>query len=709
MPTVAKTSSKLAKLGDISTFNVSTTAVSADPADSAGSVPSLTATFANGTDTEYLIGEDVSVASPSISMFEGKVVSRSKAPNSATYNLSVDSIMARLNTELRTYPLADYGLTSDNVYLPLYCLEYWSQQCGVFYTKVTGNVLLYQSGYGHFGLFARDYTRPLRANRIINSGGTAGGVYSRYGRILTGFGYNFDAVATFPKDRYLATPVPNNSERLVFGADIDLVGTGRTADLTWSLKRYNGTAPGIRISVDSEEGFRLKSSDDNGVFGTRITSVVPKGDMYSVYASVSQSGSDTRFTLKVYDSAGVLKDSQTVLYATNVKGNLALTSVKYRGFLGGSGSDLAYANMFVSRMSADPVKKFGDAKALTPGLRGDRFMVGFSGNVWEHIKQYCSLYHLDIGYVNGTLTVGPRQRATVFGASLNEGTTTIQDREQARNVEVVNQNHKATGITPSVLWKADSVYQVAVGEVQEFTVQTPHSILETSQPVCVSGINPFPYKSGAGQYVVTGSDGYIVSPAFWADQGGSITTDITDVEGEIKVTIKGPDYDSSRAPYRISEGDAGRPALYITGLGVLSKPETLKVGTGKAKAAKDVGVTLDSPFIGNAEHAYDAAVYAARTYATPDTTLSLAEPLAYDVVSKLGTYPVGSVVKMDGNILRVVSASQNASSLSGTAVQHNTLYQLKRSFAGMTIAQQKAYYAGKTIGQVNIKPIMKVV
>ena len=124
----------------------------------------------------------------------------------------------------------------------------------------------------------------------------------------------------------------------MLGVDVDLTGTGRTAEVTWNFKRYNGTKPGVRISVDSEEGFRLKSSDDNGIFSTRITSVVPKGDLYSVYASVSQSGTDTRFTLTVFDSSGVLRDTQTVLYASNLKGNLAMTSVKAHGNLGGSGT-----------------------------------------------------------------------------------------------------------------------------------------------------------------------------------------------------------------------------------------------------------------------------------------------------------------------------------------------------------------------------------
>lgn len=713
MPVTAKTSSKLAKLGEISTFDVSTTAIPVNTADSTGSVPSLGATFVDGTDTEYLVGESLTLTAPSIGSFTGEVVSRSKTANSNRYNVSVDSILARLNSEIRTYPLSDYNTGTESTYIPLYSLEYWTQQCGLFFTKVDGDVLYYQSGYGHFGVFAKDYNKMLRSNLIVNPGGTQGGMYVRYGRVWTGFGYDYDNKVVFQKGRYLSTPIPTNTQtdRLVFGADIDLTGTGRTADITWQLSGPAGVKPAVQLSVDSEYGFILKSSSSGavGTFNTRISSPAAKGKLYSVYASVSQATTTTRFTITVFDSTGALVDNQTVFIGVDISGNLALTSTVCHGYLGGSGNELVYGNVFVSRMAAVPTKRFGDAKALTLGTKGTNFIVGFSGNVWEHVKQYCSIFHLDISYQNGILNIGPRQRDVIVGSSLSELTTTVQNREQARNVEVTVQNHVGTGVTPTVLWKADSVYQVAVGEVQEFTVQTPHSILETSQPVCVSGISPFPYKTGAGQYVVTGSDGYIVSPTFWRDQGGSITTETTENEGEIKVIIKGPDYDSSRAPYRISEGDAGRPALYVTGIGILSDPKTLKVGTGKGTAAKDIGVSIDSPFLSNARLAYDAAARASQVYATPDVSTSIAEPLLYDEVSKLGAFPAGAITKLDGNIFRVVAAAQNYSSLSGTAAQHNTIYQLKRSFSGQTIQQMKDYYAGKTIGQVNIKPLKKKV
>jgi hypothetical protein len=289
----------------------------------------------------------------------------------------------------------------------------------------------------------------------------------------------------------------------------------------------------------------------------------------------------------------------------------------------------------------------------------------------------------------------------------------ISKRDQARFVEVVCQNSVPTlsgnSVLPMVMWKADTVYQVAVGETQTFLVQTDHSILQLSQPVAVSGITPFPYTSGAGQYVVTGSDGYIVAPQFWRDQGGSITVDTTDNEGEIKVTITGPKFDSVRAPYRISEGDAGRPALYVSGQGVINTPTTLRVSTGNTKAAKEVGVTLDNPFIANVTLAYDAAARAARKFATPDVSVTVNEALDYDSPSALGVIPAGQLIKRDGNILRLTDVTQSPSGISGTAVQHNTIAQVKKSFgSGTTIAQAKTYNAGKTIGQANLKPLKVV-
>jgi hypothetical protein len=146
----------------------------------------------------------------------------------------------------------------------------------------------------------------------------------------------------------------------------------------------------------------------------------------------------------------------------------------------------------------------------------------------------------------------------------------------------------------------------------------------------------------------------------------------------------------------------------VTGQGVINTPTTLKVSTGNTKAAKEVGVTIDNPFIGDATLAYDAAARAARKFATPDVSVSISEALDYDSPSALGIIPTGQLIKRDGNILRVTDSTQTHSTMSGNASQHNTIAQVKQSFGPGTIAQAKTYYAGKTIGQTNLKPLKVV-
>ena len=719
MPTVAKTSAKHAKLGDLNTYTVSTSALPIDTADSAGSIPTVSATFVDGENVENLVSESFTITNPTVGKYDGDVVGVSKSANSNRYSLDVHNIMNRLNSIHRLYPLSDFNDTAESVYVPTYVLEYWTQQCGIFYSKIPGDRLFFQSQYGHYGAWAKDITRPLKSSLSLYSGSETFGPQINNGRIVNKIPRDSEALLTFPTNTALSEmgsylpvliPATPNTEVMVFGGTVGLWGSGREGLITWHLKDMAGKKRSLRVVFNTATGFTVQTSDNGTTFTSRVTVPVPGTGDYHFSIGLNKTATGTKIQLKVINTSSVLVGSnEATVTGSPIKDSMALTQVAYRGSNVGTGSALLYSDIHISLMDALPSLWPEAQKSITTGTKGSAFMVGFSGNVWEHIKQYCSIYHLDMNYRNGKLTIEPRQKDVKVGASLSELSTRIADREKARHVEVVNQQHTPTGPNYKVMWAADQVYQVAVGEVQEFTVQTDHSILSLAQPICVSGITPYPYTGGTGQYVVTGSDGYIVSPAFWNDQGGSITCDITENEGEIKVKIKGPDFDSVRAPYRISEGDAGRPALYITGLGVLTDPVTLKVPTGNSKAAKDVGTKIESPFIGNAKQAYDAAARASRAYATPEVTVSFAEPTGYDEVSKLGTVPAGSLVKNGGNIMRVTDASQTPSMLSGTTVQHNTIYQLKRSYGtGATVADMNEYNDDKPIGKVNLNP-MKVI
>lgn len=712
MPTTVKTSAKHGALGDLSTYTVATAAMPTDVADSGGAVPSISATFVDGKDTEYLIGESFALASPSLGKYDGDIVNVGMGKGTNRYSLDVHNIMARLNTEHRLYPLADYNGVESS-FLPVFTLEYWTQQCGIFYSKVPGTPLFFQSQWGHFGAWARDITRPLKS--ALFSGGESFQADWAEGRLMNNFPRNTQAILTFPAKAQLTdmgTQLPvliPSSGHMVFSSTIGLYGADRVGHTIWRLTDAGGTNRYLRVTASSTGSLKLSTSEDGTSYATRSTIPVPPNGVYTFYVGVSQNATQTTFNFSVYDSVGSYGTHITTVTGTGIRGSLALSQVTYVGDNIGSGAKLLYADTFISQMDTIPVGRLQPQKSLSAGVKTSTHMVGFSGNVWEHMKQFCAVYHLDVNYRNGLLTFEPRKKDIKVGASLSVLNTTIQNRETARNVEVVNRQHTATGSAPKVMWKADTVYQVAVGEVQEFTVQTDHSIMAVSQPVCVSGISPFPYVSGAGQYVVTGSDGYIVSPAFWNDQGGSVTCDITDVEGEIKIRIKGPDFDSSRAPYRISEGDAGRPALYITGTGVKADPKTMKVSTGNSKAAKDVGVTIDSPFIGTVKHAYDAAVRAAEAFASPEVSVAFAEPIGYDEDSALGDVPAGELIKSGGNVYRIREASQTNSLVSGSASQHTTLYQYNRSFGDTaTVADVNAYNGDKPVGKVNLKPLKEV-
>lgn len=717
MPTKVTTSAQYAKLGDLSTYNVSTAAMPVDTADSGGAVPTINTTFVDGTDVDYLIDEDFSITSPTLGTYDGTIVSVSKGAGTNRYSADVHNIMSRLNTEHRLYPLSDL-FTAESPWLPLNTLEYWTQQCGIFYAKVPGDVLFYQSQHGHYGAWAKGITRSLRSYIFRYSGAEDFTSLVTWNRPMNVIPRDSEAIVKFPgKDTlsdmgsYLPLMVPTvaSGNVMVFGGVIGLNGSGRKITETFNLLDSSGKARALRISADETSGLVLSSSENGTTFTDRVVIPILNGQ-YQFYASIQRDVAGTNFQLKVLNSDGTQRGLGGTTVASAIRDSLSLISVSTKGLNQGSGSATVHGDTFISVMKAVPSTLLPYQKAGTPGTKGTDFMVGFSGNVWEHIKQFCSIYHLEMNYRNGKLTTEPRQRDLKVGAELSSLETRVSHREPARNVEVINKQHEPTGGFPyKTMWSADTVYQVGVGEVQEFTVQTDHSIEVVSNPVCVNGIDPLPYKEGAGQYVVTGSDGYIVAPAFWQDQGGKITCDITDKEGEIKIRIKGPDFDSSRAPYRISEGDAGRPALHITGVGVKSNPVTLKVPTGNSKAAKDVGVTIDSPFIGNRKHAYDAAARAAKTFATADREITFDEPITYDEVSKLSTVPAGALVKQDGNVLRVTEASQTHSLISGSASPHNTIYQVKRSFtAGGVLGKikdAKTYYGGKPIGKTNLKPL----
>jgi hypothetical protein len=224
-----------------------------------------------------------------------------------------------------------------------------------------------------------------------------------------------------------------------------------------------------------------------------------------------------------------------------------------------------------------------------------------------------------------------------------------------------------------------------------------------------------PYTSSFGSYVIWGNDGYVVDPQWWKDNGGSITVQPTGVHGEIELTFQAPTVDTVRAPYRVSEGVADRPALYIMGKGLKQKKaKTVKVYTGYPEAAQDVGVKLESPFVVTKLMALNAGNKLSAGYGSTDSTLSFdisqAEKTAPELVSD-PTTPLNESVYYAGSHYRIEAQTVNHGKISvGTARRHNTIAGVNGEFAtGKTIADWNVLHAGKVIRDTNIAPLPRYV
>ncbi len=349
---------------------------------------------------------------------------------------------------------------------------------------------------------------------------------------------------------------------------------------------------------------------------------------------------------------------------------------------------------------------------------------GFVGNLWDKIKQMCSALGLQC-YSTGS-KIGLTKPGKISIELIEPAGTAfaISRGDVVREVKVTNHRHTTT--TSGVFAKADSVYSVEAGEVQEVSITTAGTPALVNNPVCVAGMN-LNATGGTGQYVVTGQDGYIISPALWRDLGGSIVARVsTEDASEIIVTITAPE-DESRAPYRISEGE-DRPALWITGAGVLSNPEEIVVATGNSNAAQE---TIDAPenvYIRDIATAYKCAFRLAQAYAGPSVTLTLSgvpeliltsRSFSYTVppydtqyqvpekeLTEMSGFLAGALYKYDDSVYRIITASYTNKTTTLTLTRHVTFKDFDQVWAGKTFAQFNAAQGPDIeFGQFDIFPL----
>lgn len=332
-------------------------------------------------------------------------------------------------------------------------------------------------------------------------------------------------------------------------------------------------------------------------------------------------------------------------------------------------------------------------------------------NLWEFIKQVCTAYGYE-AYSTG-VGIGFRLPGEIelFLTEPDSAKKSISRSQRARKVTL--KAHHAALVWNIEAYKADQVFEVDAGETLETTVTIEGSLLSVTNPFA----RPYMFfTSGAGQYVVTGSDGYIVDPQVWRDNGGNVTAEIGEEYNEIKIKIVGAAI-PSRSPFRLSEGE-DRPALWIAGTGLVYHPEDITLLTGDTKASA-IGVPpeVDNVFLNEVQQTWDRGIHTAQYYGNAEVTLTfqgvphirlvrtIAGQNSEELTTKFGFF-AGAVARYEDAMYRVTSVNYSPDTMEVTLVEYTTIADRNKIWAGKTFGEMAAALGPDvTFGQLGLRPL----
>lgn len=342
--------------------------------------------------------------------------------------------------------------------------------------------------------------------------------------------------------------------------------------------------------------------------------------------------------------------------------------------------------------------------------------IGFTGNLWEHLKMLCSAIEQDIEmYTLGESLVFRKANTTLAdytGENISATSMDIDMIDAAQEVVIYNYNteYKTDGIVQDISGSRDGLYvanenvsiadslQVDAGEilVKRFTINA--SLDYVNQPTPADTILPLPYlDGGTGIYTIAGNDGVVVKASEWTGQGGSLKVALTENPNEIEITIiappsvtmptsDNPETEVTNAPYKIGvevAGDAEYPALYITGSGVFFKKTAYRISTGASAdyTVKDNAPEIDNLFITNLSAMYKRGTMAAQAICGPNIVLNETVPAAQPFGST-----AGKLREVNSSKFRITSVGYNQDGTSITARPSVQFSDFEAKWDGLTFA-----------------------
>lgn len=332
-------------------------------------------------------------------------------------------------------------------------------------------------------------------------------------------------------------------------------------------------------------------------------------------------------------------------------------------------------------------------------------LVPFNGNVWDHIKQLCAAYGVEVALVGQTVQVRDLGDSELDITNAVAGSAQLSLTSQGVGLAVEFKNYNAVS-GGGVALSAESVYQIDVLQTQEVTVQTMNYLLAITDPEPVDT-----WTNDPGTYYVIDSTGAHVPIVDWTHTGASVRASIDpDRPGYITLTLTGPisPIAGFTGPFYLATTNSGVkvPALSITGFGVFSAPTTVKVYTGAdpTQNARDVAFSVD-----NFAHSSYGMVYKRATWATsqasgPSIELSCSVPTS--VLDGFGLTP-GSLIRFRDSQYRVAKVTIGRATSQITASRYVTVGEFDALWGSETVTDFDTFWDGYTVDNVKVKTLRK--
>lgn len=388
----------------------------------------------------------------------------------------------------------------------------------------------------------------------------------------------------------------------------------------------------IDFSV-SEAATPLAAGDSTGAVGSISFSipqpdpeVVPDhpinvfGPTYLLKRHVRLDDSRKGYTLGRIDTAQrSLTTSAIRLTAISRLGELNVHNIQAQPFIGNLSDAFEY---YMSLAGVNFDFAVDPDVASTPVV-----FPGWFGELWFHLKQLAAAVDCDVSLVSGIILLRPiRERVATRGRDLDRDFQ-VGGGSLAQYIEAIQYNNRPITdelVYPPGGWSEEvTVINVNSGESIEETLELSASVSSITQPVMQTFVSHDHRDSSV--FTVVGDDGLPIQPSAWSANGGSLSVEINPDTTSLTVKITAPtglpNTDGEEiGVYGISlssDSNTGRySTLRILGTGVAFDKKTIRIPTGltPAETSTEVGVTIDNPFLSEANEVYRAGIRAVRDY-----------------------------------------------------------------------------------------------